>query len=240
MANIVEQSLFYFRKPKTVLIHVGKCGGGTLQKTLSQDPRNIRFYSFHVEKPIYRAKDQYYILARDPISRSISAFNWRYKLVAETRQQAERFAGEYHVLCKYKTLNNIAECLYDENGAPNQKVMTEFDCIHHLKEDISFYLKEFLDKCPVEKIRGVLMQESLNTDMQRFFSLSSEEIGHDKHNSSPHDKRLTARARKNLVRYLEDDYHCLFKLHNMGLISDNAMFNIYQNAMVDTKADAYV
>lgn len=239
MAKLIDHLLYYLRKPKTVLIHVGKCGGGTLQKTLSRDPRKIRFYSFHVEKPIYRNKDQYYILARDPISRSISAFNWRYKLVVESEEQAGRFAGEYRVLSKYKTLNRLAESLYDENGIANPEVMKEFDCIHHLKEDIGFYLKEFLQKCPPDKIKGVLMQESLNDDMQRFFAVKNEQIGFDKRNPAKSKKTLSERARKNLVRYLEDDYNCLFKLHNLGLITDEAMLNIYQNAFADDKVQAY-
>ncbi|TLU67309.1 hypothetical protein FE810_03225 [Thalassotalea litorea] len=239
MANIVDHLLYYLRKPKTVLIHVGKCGGGTLQKTLARDPRKIRFYSFHVEKPIYRNKDQYYILARDPISRSISAFNWRYKLVVESKEQVERFPGEYQALSKYKSLNRLAECLYDDNGSANHEAIDEFNSIHHLKENISFHLTEFLKKCPAGNIKGVLMQESLNADMEKFFSVDNEKIGYDKRNPSKVSSELSLRARKNLVRYLEDDYHCLFKLHNLGLINDQAMLNIYQNAFLQDKVAAY-
>ncbi|WP_394175040.1 hypothetical protein [Thalassotalea litorea] len=239
MANLIDHLLFYLRKPKTVLIHVGKCGGGTLQKTLARDPRKIRFYSIHVEKPIYRNKDRYYILARDPISRSISAFNWRYKLVVESNEQADRFPGEYQALSKHNSLNNLAESLYDEHGISNHQTMKEFESIHHLKEDIGFYLKDFLKKCPAEKIKGVLMQESLSADMQKLFAVKSEQIGHDKRNPSSSNETLSIRARKNLVRYLEDDYHCLFKLHNLGLINDETMLNIYQNAFLTDKVSTY-
>ena len=57
------------------IIHIGKCGGGSLKQELKK--KNKDFKACHCKKPIIEEKFKYIILIRDPINRFISAFNWK-------------------------------------------------------------------------------------------------------------------------------------------------------------------
>lgn len=50
----------------------------------------------------------YLVVVRNPISRTLSAFNWRYKLVVEQDAQRHRFPGEYEALSRHGSLNSLA------------------------------------------------------------------------------------------------------------------------------------
>jgi len=104
------------RKPRLQLIHVGKCGGTTLRLLLGEDQwverRFRRLKITHIHVPVFSPSDMYVFAVRNPISRLISAFNWRWHLVVELGRQAHRFPGERDVLVKYGTLSKLAESLY--------------------------------------------------------------------------------------------------------------------------------
>jgi hypothetical protein len=223
----------YFRQKKheNILIHIGKCGGTSLRKAI-KEARNIQITGVvHITKPLV-LKQNYYIVARDPIDRCISAFNWRYKLVVTDGIQRHRRKGEYEVLTKYATLNAIAEELYNEQGLLNSDVATEFEKIHHLRERISFYLEDFLAQCPPNYIKGVFMQETLNQDIENHLEIPSEQVAHEKCNKRQQAEVLSKRAKINLARYLEGDYKCLSTLCHLGHIKKNTMEKIYKNARV--------
>ena len=95
-------SRFKDQKNNTVLIHIGKCGGSTLKAAIMKTYNDFPFDIVHIEKPFFKSKNKYIIIARGPISRVISAFNWRYKLVVETEIQKNRFKDEHKTLVKYK------------------------------------------------------------------------------------------------------------------------------------------
>lgn len=136
----------------TVLIHIGKCGGSTVRDGIKNATRNFISHEVHIKKPVYRPDLKYIIVARGPISRLISAFQWRYKLVVSDGHQRNRFEEEYDVLLKYRSLNNIAEALYHENGEPNLNTHQEIRKIHHIREDISFYLHDLLARCKPHRL----------------------------------------------------------------------------------------
>jgi hypothetical protein len=215
-----------------VLIHIGKCGGSSLRKAILSSSRYKDIEIVHIKKPIYKQDFNYYIVARDPIQRCISAFNWRYKLVVEEEKQKNRFANEYEVLKKYENLNNLCEKLYNDNEEPNKESIIEFETIHHLKERISFYLSDFLKVCQKDQIKGVLMQETLAKDLETIFSIPSSVIGSEKRNNVPSKSFLSPKAYQNLVRFLEADYHCLVTLYDYGLIQNDLMKKILHNQNV--------
>lgn len=208
-------------KNSTIVIHIGKCGGSSLTTALSQSEKYKDFHTIHIEKPPIRRDLRYYILARNPISRALSAFNWRYKLVVEDQSQKTRFAGEYDVLQKYSSLNALALALYEETGAANPATQSDLRRIHHLKEDLAFYLKEVLDQVHPTQILGILMQETLNADMKRVFGLKHERV----HKSNrtridPEKLHLDAQAHANLERFFATDFACLRKLHRWDKLSE--------------------
>ena len=107
------------------------------QYTVLQN-NNIHFKEIHIKEAIYNKYNKYVILIRNPISRFISAFNWRYRLLNINLTQQYRFIGEKETIEKYDNVNNLAENIenYDEDR----------EYIHHIKENINFYIGNFLKK----------------------------------------------------------------------------------------------
>ncbi len=218
-------------KHKNILIHVGKCGGSSLLRATELSDKVKITGRVHVAKPVFFKNQNYFIVARDPLTRCISAFNWRYKLVVIDGSQKSRFVGEYEILKKYGTLNDIAEKLYDNSGELNLAVIAEFETIHHLRESISFYLKDFLQVCSPSNIKGVFMQETLNNDIEFHLGVPSSEVTREKLNQRSEGNSLSPLGKRCLVRFLENDYNCLFLLSNLGHIKKSDMLSIYQNAL---------
>ena len=212
--------IFFFLKDRfgkaennTILIHVGKSGGSTFKKAIIERDKKLPFSIIHIRSAVFRKKFKYIILIRGPISRAISAFYWRYKLVVQTEEQRNRFPGEYDVLKKYHSLNNIAENLYDDKGNKNSLVISEINKIHHLRENIYYYLGNFMKSCPPENIICVLTQENLEEDMLKYFNIknASKEKYNPKNNN---EINLSNKAKKNLIKFFEKDYEVITKLFN--------------------------
>ena len=79
-----------------VIIHIGICGGSTVRSELRS--KNIKFSEIHIREAIYKPKNKYVIVIRNPIKRFISAFNWRYYLVCSSKKQENRFKNEKNIL----------------------------------------------------------------------------------------------------------------------------------------------
>lgn len=205
-------------------IHIGKCGGSTVINALNDSKIIKEKYTncivTHIFKPNYQINEDYLIVIRHPISRLLSAFNWRYYLVVKTEKQKHRFKGEWEILNKYKTLNNMAEKLFDEQtNFLNLEVSSEFEVIHHIKERISFYLLEFLDLVKTNQIFGIIKQETLAKDCKKLLGIQT--ILHCHNNQSkvlPPFLYLSEKAVKNLKRHFSDDFACIRKLFKLGII----------------------
>jgi hypothetical protein len=217
--SIIDASKSYERFPRgsTVLVHIGKCGGRSLRDGIENAQQNSDVHVVHIRKPIYRKDLKYIIVARGPVSRLISAFRWRYRLVVSDGSQRDRFEGEYDVLVKYGHLNNLAEALYHKDGTPNRTVQQEIRRIHHIREDISFYLSELLSKCRPNQIVAVLMQENLDDDILRVFGYKNE-IRSNRNPPTEEDKELSETGRANLIKFFRNDYEALTKLYCWGKI----------------------
>lgn len=66
---------------ETMPILIGKCGRGSVRAALKQSGAADRMFIVHVQRPVFRDDLKYIIVARNPLRRVISAFNWRYKRV---------------------------------------------------------------------------------------------------------------------------------------------------------------
>ena len=99
---------------KFILIHIGKSGGTSVRNILCE--KQYKFSIKHLGWVRFNPSEKYIIVLRNPISRFISAFNWRYHLVCDTKIQQFRFKGEKELLDHYKTINALAEDLYKFNG----------------------------------------------------------------------------------------------------------------------------
>ena len=182
-------------------IHIGKCGGGTIGYELEKN--NIHRRCTHMRPPIFNEDEKYLIVVRNPIKRAISAFNWRYKKVVKRGAQMGRFDGEYETLVKHQTLDKMAQ-----STDLNDKY------IHHIPENISFYLSKFLELCKKKNIVGVISQETLNEDMNRIFNIKVTSVLHKNNKDTP----LSTESYSILKEHLKKDYECIDKLFKMSLI----------------------
>lgn len=204
------------RHTQTSLVHIGKCGGGSLKAALRKAGIADEIRVFHVQQPVFRKNMRYIILARNPLKRTISAFNWRYKLVVVTKEQRHSDPGEFEALTQYGNINALGEALYDDNGMPRPEAIKSIRTIGHIRMDISFYLTDLLDRCRPDQIQAVLMQETLNQDIEKVFGINNEYQIHE--NSGMRGQPLSSKARKNLMRYLHRDYEALARLYAWGKI----------------------
>lgn len=199
------------KPPEYCLIHIGKCGGSTLRKAIAESEHYSDIDIVHIRKPKFNKRTKYIIVARDPIKRCISAFNWRYKLVVEDQIQRNRFPGEFKILQKYKNISTLAEKLYTNCGNLDHEVSKEFEKIHHLRERIEFYLREFLETCPKSSIVAVLMTETLSLDIEKVFKVPQNRVGYEKFNKGKKSEKLSQLGHDNLVRYIRRDYDSLIR-----------------------------
>lgn len=207
-------------KVDTVFVHIGKCGGSSVIEELKK--KNIKFFEKHVDTFKFRKNKKYIIIIRNPISRFVSAFNWRYKLVVEDGVQADEYEGEKELLEKYKSANNLAESIFNENNELVLDFQKDKFYIHHIKEDINFYIGDLLKKCKKENILAVLATETLNDDLKRHFDIELK--SHLKKNTKK--TPLSSLAVTNLVKYFEKDYDCIEKLNDMNLLTDIQYSNL--------------
>ena len=206
-----------------VFVHIGKCGGASLWDAINQSDRlkqNYRhFHKIHDEKPPVGRSIRYVVSVRNPISRAISAFNWRHKLVIEDAVQPNRFRGEREVLLRYGTLNALAEQLVDEQGI-NKRVARDFHKIHHIRENYAFYLNGILDSVSADQIVGVIATETLAADVAQQLGVGSVVRTHDNAAfTDPKMKTLSDRAYENLQQVLAPDYLCLRRLIQLNQTS---------------------
>lgn len=126
---------------------------------------------------------------------------------------------EYKILDKYGSLNDLSELLY-QNEKLNEEVANEFKKIHHLKEDISFYLKPILKNINKSDIFGILLQPTLNSDIKRVLNVSHFTSRHI-HSSRVDPKKFTlsANSEGNLKKFLIEDYRSIVDLYSIGCLS---------------------
>jgi len=204
-----------------VYIHIGKCGGTSLGRSIRRSPvvsdRFRTIVKVHTRKPPVLPRARYLIVVRNPVERAISAFNWRYKLVVEDRVQANRFKGEHDVLAEYKSLNALADVLYDGDGNLDPRACRQYRAIHHLKEDIAFYLDTLLPNLDSEQLFAVLATETLDQDIADILGVDRVPRMNANGNSVPDEKKwLSDTARMNLRRFLAEDYACVEKLMDLA------------------------
>lgn len=219
-----------------IYVHIGKCGGASLWEAIANNPglkttfRSI--FRLHICKPPVLQNARYLFVVRNPIERALSAFNWRHFLVQENRRivvenrkiraQRERFAGEHRVLEHYGSLSALAEALYSGDGSLDAIAAADFNAIHHLKENIAFYLSDLLPAIEHQQVFAVMAAETLDEDIARDLGNTTVERFHSNQNKTTSDHLdLSPQARTNLRRFLDDDYTSIRRL--LELSSKNGL-----------------
>ena len=240
----VEASLSFGQTPGHALkrqlqfVHIGKCGGSTIEKILPESAvikeKYSSFFESHVSGVVVDSSCDYLFCIRNPIDRAFSAFEWRKKLVLEDAfpDQVRRFPGERKILRKYLSLGSLAQALYLPDGRLNQMVARDFGSVHHLRESISFYCRPMLGVLTPGNILGVVCQETLVADCNRLLGVDITGI-RERSNASKRqiDQDLDAVAVKNLKRFLVDDYQCLAALWSFGALSDQQFWRVMASSV---------
>ena len=186
-------------------IHIGKCGGSSITKDLMDN--DIVFKRTHGRAVKYDHRKKYFILLRNPVDRFASAFYWRKHTVLNWKSQKDRFDGEYNFFQKYETIEDVIQADFS---------LFQKQYIHHIKEDIDFYIGDFVNQCDPNNIIGIACTETLNTDIKNIFNIES--TNHKKNNKKRKIK-IKKDTRVILKKYLYKDYLVVEKLNNLKLLT---------------------
>ena len=224
-------------KRQLQFVHIGKCGGSTVEKLLSASPvvseKYSSFFESHINGVVVDPNCDYLFCLRNPIDRAFSAFEWRKKLVIDEAlpEQVRRFSGERKVLRQYQSLGAMSRVLYRSDGRLNQAVARDFHCVHHLRESISFYCRPLLDVLTPSNIFGVVCQEELASDCGRLLGVDASGLKERSNESKRRiDQDLDAEAVNNLKRFLVEDYQCIAALWSLGALSDQQFWRVMSSS----------
>ena len=225
-------------KRQLQFVHIGKCGGSTVEKLLSASPvvsdKYSSFFESHINGVVVDLNCDYLFCLRNPIDRAFSAFEWRKKLVIEEAfpEQVRRFPGERRVLRQYQSLGAMARALYGSDGRLNQAVARDFHCVHHLRESISFYCRPLLGVLTPRNIFGVVCQEELAADCSKLLGVDALCLRERSNESKRRiDQDLDAEAVNNLKRFLVEDYQCIAALWSLGALSDQQFWRVMTSSV---------
>ena len=226
-------------KRQLQFVHIGKCGGSTVEKLLLVSPviseKYSSFFESHINGVVVDPNCDYLFCLRNPISRAFSAFEWRKKLVVEEAlpEQVRRFPGERKVLRRYQSLGVMARALYRSDGRLDQAVARDFHCVHHLRESISFYCRPLLGVLTPGNIFGVVCQEKLAEDCGKLLGVDVSGLRERSNESKRRiDQDLDAEALNNLKRFLIEDYQCIAALWSLGALSDQQFWRVMTSPVV--------
>jgi hypothetical protein len=193
------------------LIHVGKCGGTSVNHFFNK--HRVVFKNVHVMKPQYTPNAKYVLLLRNPVQRFQSAFYWRQHLVSITKEQKHRFPGEYALFQRYATVQD-----YITEPPPSSAY------IHHIHENLTYYLGDLLTRIKPDQILGVICLETIDEDMQRVFpelaaAWQSDSFHSFKNPSTGPKLQVGTVPYQQLKQLLAADYACIDKLHMLGVLT---------------------
>jgi len=219
-----------------IVIHVGKCSGTPFTRSLRS--HKIRFNVIHHANipnpdPIIpnnlikgKGRDDYQFIfcIRHPIDRLISAFNFRYTR-GIIRKENDHFEGEIEGFEYFKTIQNLAENLYNEDGSENLKAINFCSSCDHIKYGLHHYLNNFNETYNIRVIKHEHLQEDYKNVFNKDILLPDHNVQQNfisKINSS-HRKytkiEITKKMYNNLKRFLKKDMDIIERLEKYNLIT---------------------
>lgn len=199
-----------------VLVHVGKCGGTSAVEELRE--RGYRCKHVHLCRPEADPAGRYVILVRDPIARTVSAFNWRRQLFAAGFLPTDgddpvarlRHAAEHDFLSQFKSVNEFAERLEFHNGREISPMATMMQLIGHVPHGFAWHLDGLLRRIEPRQLAGIIATERFAEDFERVFGFLPV-AWRNRHDGSGIIE-LSARGREHLARVLAPEYETLAAL----------------------------
>lgn len=220
------QTRFLSRYRGVYFIHIGKCGGSSLSRYLCEHSGVRHVVKAHCAKPLWRSEMDYVTCVRSPLSRFVSAFNWRLQEIRSGRPHEQREVDEYDY---FQTPNRLAEALSDDALRGRALAFLKTKQVRqshpeHTEMGINWYLGDLIDRSGFLGNLHVVRQEHLVEDIGLLSSSLSLEDGPGIPSIREGDAKtaevtaLSPEAVENLLRHYEDDYVVLRKLVDCGLI----------------------
>lgn len=213
------------RNETLYFVHIGKCGGTSLRTAVRRSwqvrKRFRRLRVIHFSKPPISADAKYLFAVRNPVARSLSAFNYRKQKVLEGHP--EKYPGEREALFRYKSFSELAERLA-ESGLRGDTARKDFRLIHHLgDESIDYYLRDLLPRIRANQIWGIVTVENFSADVKQILGIEAPHHKNYASKKSQAELHLSELARKNLQSYLSADFDQLCTLFRMGEMSSETV-----------------
>lgn len=214
-----------------IIIHVGKCSGTALKKSLITHNIKARYIHHANEinpKPIIPSDlikenntDKFIFCIRHPIDRFISAFNFKYTH-GILKKMKDHFEGEIEGFNYFKTVNNLAENLYDENGNENEYAFKFCSKCDHIIYGLYHYLHNFDNTHNIKIIRHEHLYNDYKNIFKKDISLPNKNLqpNYISKFSSVSKTEISKKAYSNLKRFLKKDMDIIEKLAKYGCISE--------------------
>jgi hypothetical protein len=223
-------------QPFTV-IHVGKCGGGSVAAELSKAA--YRFDWIHVRKPPIQPSLRYVILIRDPVERFVSAFHWRKQLLSqqtnrlqEQTLQTMKQRFEHQLLMQFSHASEFAELVNpDDPTAGLHGGISLVQLIGHVPLGFAWYLDGLLDAVEPRQLVAAIAVESMAADMLSVFGIPISQ--RDKMNYPGKNTDLSTQGRRNLEQLFAGEYRTLQRLSQQLMAGGG-----HRPALLERLADA--
>ena len=216
-----------------IVIHVGKCSGTAIKKSLKH--YNIHYNVIHHANQLNPTPINYKSIInknntckfifciRHPIDRMISAFNFKYTRTILLNGN-DHFNDEKTGFNHFKTIQDLAENLYNDDGIINEKANNFCLSCDHIIYGLHHYLNNFNKDHDIRIIR----HEYLKEDYKNIFNKDIYLIAN---NYQPNfisnfnsrvrisdNIKITKKAYNNLKLFLKKDYDIIEQLSKYNLI----------------------
>jgi len=214
-----------------LFVHVGKTGGITIRSIFSKNSIKQFINTKHAGFKLNKNCNYKHILIsiRDPVSRFVSAFNWR-KINKREKLISQNKKKELKLLDHFKVPNNLAEALSSSNQKEKQLAIDAMKTIGHINKSLAKY------------VSGVKTLEHLHDSGTKFYLINTNNLLQDTKNSLEKvmqnvynktyeistdisDKNVSIKTknsvyisdlgRKNLQKWYADDYVCIDYLNSI-------------------------
>lgn len=213
---------------KYIFIHIGKCSGSLVLINLIKNKINhIHIHHANKEKnttplDIELLKNKYpdsqlICVLRHPVDRWISAFNFKRNRCLSNSGHCKYWKEEKSGFTKYKTANQLAEEIYDEDGNINEHAYNfALNGSDHMKFGIYHYLQNIKENDNII----ILKHENIKIDYEKYIynnmHIPTEQC-------QPNPKRfdkISQKAYENLKKILEKDFETIDKLASYRFIDE--------------------
>ena len=172
-----------------------------------------QIYRHTYNKTSIKKKAKYIILLRNPLERSISAFNYQIKLM-KLGSDDYRFKHEHQILNKYKNIDNIAKNIIIKKKL-NLSCLNEFNSLHHIKYNLEYYLNDLLKTIKSDQIFAVFSTENLNNEIKQKLKVINKTHTRKNNIKSKSQKKLSKISKTNLKIILKKEYQMINKLSKL-------------------------